>query len=239
MKAFLLAAGFGTRLKPLTDITPKCLVPIAGQPLLFWWFQLLERHGVTEVLINTHYLFGQVRQYINYYNKKGKLYVHEFYEPVLLGSGGTVAANKSFVSKEESFLICYADNLTDVNIGSMIEFHNSHDGILTMALFHANNPKQCGIAQVDKNRKIVEFIEKPQNPTSNLANAGIYAARKEIFDFFPNRKFIDFGNDILPQLAGHMYGWEIQDYLIDIGTLENYEKAKLDWSSKKIMYGVY
>lgn len=234
MKAFLLAAGFGTRLKPLTDTMPKCLVPVAGKPLLYWWFQLLEHHGVTEVLINTHYLFGQVRRYIDDYNKIGKLHVHEFYEPVLLGSGGTVAANKNFVIDEESFLICYADNLTDVNISDIIQFHNSHDGILTMALFHANNPKQCGIAQVDEIRKIVEFIEKPQNPASNLANAGIYVARKEIFDFFPNREFIDFGNDILPQLVGRMYGWEIQDYLIDIGTFENYEKAKSDWSCKSL-----
>ncbi len=235
LKAFLLAAGFGTRLKPLTDTTPKCLVPIAGKPLLYWWFQLLERHGVTEVLINTHYLFGQVRQYINYYNKIGKLHVQEFYEPVLLGSGGTVAGNKSFVAKEESFLICYADNLTDVNLSAMINFHNSHDEILTMALFRANNPKQCGIAQVDKKGKILEFIEKPQNPTSNLANGGIYVARKEIFDFFPKREFVDFGNDILPQLAYKMYGWELKDYLIDIGTLENYKKANLYWSGKEIM----
>lgn len=239
MKVFLLAAGLGTRLKPLTDTTPKCLAPIAGKPLLYWWFQLLERHGVTEVLINTHYLFGQVRQYIDYYNKIGKLLVYEFYEPILLGSGGTVAANKSFVTKEESFLICYADNLTDANLSAMIEYHNSHDVILTMALFRANNPKQCGIAQVDKNGKIVEFTEKPQNPISNLANAGIYVARKEIFDYFPNREFVDFGNDILPQLIGQMYGWEIQDYLIDIGTLENYQKAELDWTSNRLLEVLY
>ena len=232
MKAFLLAAGFGTRLKPLTDITPKCLIPIGGKPLLYWWLQLLERHEVTEVLINTHYLYEPVREYINYYNKIGKLLVHEFYEPILLGSGGTVAANKSFVTNEESFLICYADNLTDINISAMTEFHYSHGGILTMALFRTNNPKQCGIAEADKNGKIVEFIEKPQNPRSNLANAGIYACRKEIFDYFPKSEFVDFGNDILPQLIGQMYGWEMQDYLIDIGTMENYRRAKSDWNNK-------
>jgi mannose-1-phosphate guanylyltransferase len=232
MKAFLLAAGFGTRLKPLTDLTPKCLLPIDGKPLLYWWFQLLERHRVAEVLINTHYLYEPVREYINYYNKTGNLLVHEFYEPILLGSGGTVAANKSFVANEDSFLICYADNLTDVNLSAMTEFHNSHDGLLTMVLFRANNPRQCGIAEADKNGKIVEFTEKPQNPKSNLANAGIYVTRKEIFDYFPKREFIDFGNDMLPQLIGQMYGWEMQDYLIDIGTLENYQRAQFDWNNK-------
>jgi mannose-1-phosphate guanylyltransferase len=233
VKAFLLAAGLGTRLRPLTDTTPKCLIPIGGKPLLYWWFQLLERHGVTQVLINTHYLYELVREYIDDYNKVGKLLVHEFYEPILLGSGGTVAANKSFVANEESFLICYADNLTDVNLRAMTEFHNSHDGILTMALFRAKNPEQCGIADVDQNGKIIEFIEKPQNTKSNLANAGIYVARKEIFDYFPKKEFIDFGNDLLPQLVGRMYAWEMHDYLIDIGTLENYQKAKLDWNNVK------
>jgi mannose-1-phosphate guanylyltransferase len=232
MKAFLLAAGFGTRLKPLTDMMPKCMVPLGGYPLLYWWFKLFERHGVTEVLINTHYLFQHVRKYINHYNKESKLLVHEFYEPVLLGSGGTLAANKDFVINEESFLICYADNLTDVNLSAMIEFHNSHKGILTLALFRANNLRQCGIAQVDKNGKILEFVEKPQNPKSDLANAGIYVTQKEIFDYFPTNMFVDFGNDVLPHLVGQMYGWEIEDYHIDIGTPENYRQAKLDWDKK-------
>ncbi|MCX7922550.1 MAG: nucleotidyltransferase family protein [Clostridia bacterium] len=236
MKAFLLAAGFGTRLKPLTDITPKCLLPIGGKPLLYWWLQLLESHGVTEVLINTHYLCESVREYIDYYNKSGKLLVHEFYEPILLGSGGTVAANKSFVTNEDSFFICYADNLTDINLSAIAEFHNSHDGILTMALFRANNPDQCGIAEVDKNGKINEFIEKPQNPRSNLANAGIYVARKELFNYFPKREFVDFGNDMLPQLIGQMYGWEMHDYLIDIGTPENYRRAQSEWKNKSMSH---
>lgn len=234
MKAFLLAAGFGTRLKPFTDTTPKCLAPIGGQPLLYWWFQLLERHGVTEVLVNMHYLSEPVSDYINYYNKIGKLLVHGVYEPILLGSGGAVAANKSFVTNEEIFLICYADTLTDANLSAMTQFHNAHDGILTMALFRANNPRQCGIAQIDNNGKIVEFIEKPQNPVSNLANAGIYVASKTIFDYLPNRKFFDFGNDLLSQLIGKMYGWEIRDYLIDIGTWENYQRANLDWHSQSL-----
>lgn len=234
MKAFLLAAGLGTRLKPLTDITPKCLIPVSGKPLLYWWFQLFERHGVTEVLINTHYLSEQVSDYINYYNKTGKLLIHEFYEPVLLGSGGTVAANKGFVANEEIFLICYADNLTNTNLSAMTEFHLSHNGTVTIGLFRANNPKQCGIIESDANGKIVGFIEKPQNPKSNLANAGIYVARKELFDLIPKKEFIDFGNDILPQLIGQMYGWEIQDYLMDIGTLSNYQKAQVDWDNISI-----
>ena len=98
-----------------------------------------------------------------------------------------------------------------------------------MALFRASHPEQCGIAELDKYGRIVSFIEKPSSPQSNLANAGIYVAGQRLFDFFPNAKFVDFGKDILPRLANQMIGWETSDYLIDIGTPENYAKAQQEW----------
>lgn len=234
MKAFLLAAGYGTRLRPITDTLPKCLVPICDKPLLWWWFKLLEKHGVNEVLLNTHYLRNMVVDFIKTYNNSNdKLEICEFYEAELLGSGGTVFANKQFVDSEESFIICYADNLTNINITEMLSVHKSHEAILTMALFHTNNPKQCGIAQLDYNKKIIDFVEKPENPEGDLANAGIYIVRKDIFDIISLTDFrddIDLGKDILPLLVNNMYGYEMKDYLLDIGTLENYKKAQGEWS---------
>lgn len=233
MKAFLLAAGYGTRLRPITDTIPKCLVPICDKPLLWWWFKLLEKHGVKEVLINTHYLRNIVVDFIKMYNKENnKLKILEFYEEKLLGSGGTVFANKGFVDSEENFIICYADNLTNINISEMLAIHKSHDETLTMALFHTNNPKQCGIAQLDDNNKIVDFVEKPESSQSDLANAGIYIVRKDVFEIIPFADFkdnIDFGKDVLPLLVNKMYGYEMKDYLLDIGTLENYKKAQGEW----------
>ena len=230
MKAFLLAAGFGTRLRPLTDQIPKCLVPIQGKPLLEWWFLLLKKHGVTEVLVNTHYLAEQVRAFIHLYNTRNTgLAVTEYYEPILLGSGGTVLANREFVSGEQEFFICYADNLTNIDLTSLLAAHREGGEVLTMALFRASHPEQCGIAELDKYGRIVSFIEKPSSPQSNLANAGIYVAGQRLFDFFPNAKFVDFGKDILPRLANQMIGWETSDYLIDIGTPENYAKAQQEW----------
>ncbi|WP_298022589.1 nucleotidyltransferase family protein [uncultured Dysosmobacter sp.] len=150
MKAFLLAAGYGTRLKPITDAIPKCMVPIHGQPLLGWWFALLRKHGVTDVLVNTHYLPESVRELIRIYNAKGTgLTAHETYEPELLGSGGTIRANRAFVRDEKDFLICYADNLTDDNLTAFQRFHEERRDVLTMALFHADVPRQCGIAELD------------------------------------------------------------------------------------------
>lgn len=230
MKAFLLAAGFGTRLKPITDTVPKCLVPIHGKVLLEWWFELFEKYGVTEILINTHYLSEKVEQFVKEYSeKKPKLQIKVFREKTLLGSGGTVNANRNFVKSGEDFLICYADNLTDVNLQELIEKHKQDKSILTMALFHTNVPNQCGIVTLNQVGIITEFEEKPKNPKSNLANAGIYVANTSVFDYFPKMGFCDLGKDILPKLVGKMYGYEIHAYLRDIGTLENLELAKEEW----------
>lgn len=230
MKAFLLAAGYGTRLKPLTDTTPKCLIPICGKPLLQWWMDLFWQHGITDVLINTHYLRDQVADFISENNRVGKVKLHEAFERQLLGSGGTIREQKNFVKDEESFLICYADNLTNMNLSALMDFHQKNNGILSMALFHTNVPKQCGIVELDSENRIIDFVEKPEIPKSNLANAGVYAVGKEIFSCLPARKVLDFGKDVLSQLTGKMYGWHMQNYLIDVGTIENYQKAQKEWN---------
>lgn len=230
MKTFLLAAGYGTRLKPMTDIIPKCLVSISGKPLLHWWMLLLKKYKINDILLNTHYLASNVEAYIKINNQNKNLpFIHESYERELLGSGGTVRANYEFVKDEDCFLICYADNLTNVDLGSLVKFHKSHDGILTMGLFHTNTPEQCGIATLDQFDRIVKFVEKPKYPDSNLANAGIYVCSPKIYDYFPDRDFLDFGKDVLPLLVNKMYGLEVKGYLRDIGTPENYALAQKEW----------
>ena len=231
MKAFLLAAGLGTRLRPLTDTVPKCLVPIKGRPLLGWWLELLAKHKIDEVIINTHYLSEQVSEYIALHNSGGKSpRAIEFYEPKLLGSGGTVKANQDFVKDEECFLICYADNLTDIDLTAIIESHKKNEAKLTMALFRSPNPEQCGIARMDPEGRIIGFEEKPEKPKSNLANGGVYVADADIFEAIPDSKFSDFGKDVLPKLVGDMYGWETKSFILDIGTPENYKKAQKEWN---------
>ena len=105
MKAFLMAAGLGTRLRPITNTIPKCMVPIQGKPLLAWWMDLFEKHGVSDVLINTHYLPESVRKFIDFYNKNPEHHTKmiESYEPILLGSAGTLRKNRDFVAGENSF----------------------------------------------------------------------------------------------------------------------------------------
>lgn len=226
MRAFLLAAGLGTRLRPITETKPKCLVEIQGKPLLQWWLELLEKHGITEVLINTHYLAEQVEDFVTVFQKnKNTIKVTLFKESKLLGSGGTINANRSFV-EDEDFLICYADNFTNINISKMYLEHLKKESILTMALFKAEKPEECGIVTLDSNNVVTEFIEKPAKPSSNLANAGVYIADRRFFDFFPNCDQFDLGKDVLPKLKGIAYGWPIEGRLIDIGTIDNYYKAQ-------------
>lgn len=238
MKAFLLAAGLGTRLHPLTEKIPKCLVPINGKPLLQIWLELCRRHGITKVLINTHHLADKINDFITEYETKAEsLSVKLTYEVALLGSAGTLSVNQEFVKGERQFFILYADNLTNANLTELRRVHQSHGDLFTMGLFKTDAPTYCGIAELDRNGKIVSFEEKPKNPKTNFAAAGVYVASPGIFEFFPNKEGkningpLDLGFHILPKLTGHMYGYLINEYLLDIGDMKSYQKAQKEWPS--------
>ena len=229
MKAILLAAGLGTRLRPLTDTIPKCLVPIGGRPLLSYWIALLERHGFDEVLVNVHHLPEQVQAFVR--RVSSGLRITLFEEPDLLGSAGTVHANRAWVSDGSPFLIAYADNLTNVDLSRLMAAHTRHAPLLTMALFPSDEPTRCGIAELENGANagaILSFEEKPSHPKSNLANAGLYVTDVRVLDRIPRRLPADFGHDVLPHLVGEMYGHVLSDHerLIDVGTRESYDRAQ-------------
>ena len=231
----------------MTDRVPKCLLPIQGKPILEIWLDNLGKYGINEVMINTHHLSAQVEEFVRRnLNRASWPHIYLFFEPRLLGSGGTVLENRDFVTNDEEFLIIYADNLTDMDIHRMIQYHRRHNGILTMGLFESVTPEACGIVDISKKGKegglIIGFEEKPHHPRGNLADAGIYVANTRIFNFFPKRKWrknaygervtediLDFGHHVLPNLIGNMYGYILDSLLIDIGTLENYELAQRLW----------
>lgn len=234
MKAFLLAAGKGTRLQPLTFHTPKCLVTICGKPLIEYWFDLFELYGIDEILINTSHLSEKVRDYINSHSRS--LNITLTHEETLLGSGGTIKKNRDFVYGEKSFFIFYADNLTNINLNKMLEFHSEHKKFLTLAVFKVPNPCECGIVEIDENSSIVSFIEKPANPASNLAFAGIMLSSPELMGFFPDEDIFDLGHDVLPHIVGRASGYVIDDYLLDIGTPDKLNQAELDIKNGKIKF---
>ncbi|MBV8381377.1 MAG: nucleotidyltransferase family protein, partial [Planctomycetaceae bacterium] len=164
VKAILLAAGLGTRLRPLTDTIPKCLVPIAGRPLLDFWIDQLADAGVREARVNTHAHAEQVRAYIDWVKAGGRLRLAESHEAELLGSAGTIAANADLADGAEVVIIVYADNFSDVDLRRMLAFHRAHDDPFTMLLFRAPDPRACGIAEIDDDGRITSFVEKPKEP---------------------------------------------------------------------------
>lgn len=224
--ALLLAAGVGSRLRPLTDRTPKCLVPVAGKPLLDYWFDALAEAGVHDVLLNTHHLADQVREHIAAVNRRGPLRVIETHEPELLGSAGTVHASRAWMDDADQCLIVYADNLSTVDLPALLAFHRSHGDPFSMMLFHASEPQRCGIAELDDDGRIISFVEKPEHPRSDLANGGIYVVSADAYREIAAMNAFDLGFDVLPRFVGRMRGWTWDGYHRDIGTHESLEQAE-------------
>jgi mannose-1-phosphate guanylyltransferase len=227
MKAFLLAAGHGTRLRPLTDKTPKCLVSIRGVPILEIWLEICRRTGIDEVLVNVHAHGNVVRDALNHYKKGLKVHISE--EPVLLGSAGTLLANRDWVAAEECFWVLYADVLTNANLIRMVELHESRRPTATIGLTQVKNPSRCGVVLFDDRSVVQEFVEKPANPKSNWAFSGLMIATPELLETIPHKASVDLGFDVLPNLAGRMLAYPIQDYLLDIGTTDSYQAAQATW----------
>ena len=226
--ALLLAAGLGTRLRPLTDSVPKCLVPIAGRPLLDIWIRRLTECDIREARINTHALAEVVRAYIAQINAQNSLLLAEAHEPVLLGSAGTVTVNANLADDVDEIVIIYADNVSDIDLRPLLAFHRQHTDPLTMVLFRAPNPSACGIAEIDHDGRITAFVEKPKAPTSNLANAGLYVVDAAVYREIAEMHAFDFGFEVLPQFVGRMRGWIWGGYYLDIGTHESLKLAQLD-----------
>jgi mannose-1-phosphate guanylyltransferase len=231
LKAFLLAAGEGRRLRPLTESTPKCLVPIRGVPLLGLWLRLLESQGVTSVLVNVHHFPHRVIEFLDSW--KSSLVVEWVYEPRLLGSAGTVLANRDFVRDETRFLVVYADVLAALDIRKMIRFHDARSAPLTLGVTPTDKPREKGTVIVGSDGRVLAFEEKAAQPRSTLANAGIYISTQELFTYLPESVpsdgVLDFGYDVLPRMVPRLAAYRIDDFLMDIGTPEMYARAQELW----------
>jgi mannose-1-phosphate guanylyltransferase len=229
MKAFLLAAGHGTRLRPHTDSAPKCLLPIRGVPMLEIWLALCRQHGISEVLVNTHAHASAVKDFVQAWKDGVRVSVVE--EPELHGSAGTLLVNREWISGEDKFWVFYADVLTNTNLTKMMAAHNAALAA-TLGLYRVPDPKRCGIATLDAAGTIIDFIEKPENPAGDLAFAGLMIATPQLLECIPEKAGADIGFDVLPRLAGRMRGFEIPEFVLDIGTRENYQRAQEAWPER-------
>ena len=223
MRALLLAAGLGTRLRPLTDTTPKCLVPIKGKPLLDVWCEALLAAGVKKLLINLHYKSEQVQQHLE--SSKFCELVETIYEPSLLGTGGTLLANRKFFENQDGILL-HADNYCEANISELISAHEARPSNcdLTMLAFRTSTPETCGILEVAKNQVLQKMYEKSLDDHGNLANAAFYILSKKLISELKDET--DFSNEVIPKYFGKTLVVETSETFIDIGTLESYAHAQ-------------
>lgn len=227
MKAFIFAAGSGTRLRPLTEHTPKCLLPIKGTPLLEIWLENCKRAGITDVLVNAHAHAGQVRAFVA--SQTSGVRVHLAEEKELLGSAGTLAENRRFVAAEKDFYVLYGDVLTNVDLTDLLSFHRERGCVATLGVYEVPDPRRCGIMELEQDGMVRSFVEKPEHPRSNLAFAGLMVCGQEIFDFLPDARPADIGFHVLPKLVGRMAALHLRGYVLDIGTMENYSAAQAGW----------
>lgn len=218
-RALVLAAGVGSRLRPLTDRVPKCLIPLAGRPLLARWRDALVRAGVQEAAVNTHAHAEQVDAWLAGPAGEGLAW-HVHHEPKLLGSAGTLRALLPWLEEARDFFVIYSDNLSTIDLAELLQLHRARGSEFTMALFDAPDPRACGIAELDAHARIVAFEEKPAQPRSSLANAGIYVISRGVAGALLDASSFDIGHDLLPRLVGRMDGVPLRGYHRDIGTPE-------------------
>jgi mannose-1-phosphate guanylyltransferase len=230
MRALLLAAGIGSRLRPLTATLPKCLVPVHGRPLLAYWLDLLFLAGIERVLINTHHLAEKVQSFVT--NSPWHEQIDLVNEDVLLGTGGTIIANHTYFGREPLF-VAHADNLTNLDLRWFAAAHAVRpDGCaLTMLAFRTDDPKSCGILELDHAGIVRAFHEKVEAPPGNLANAAVYILEPEVIDYglALEKPVVDFQTEIIPAFLNRICAVEHQGYHRDIGSLESLRRAEIEY----------
>jgi len=227
LKAFLLAAGHGTRLRPLTDNTAKCLLPIRGVPMLQIWLDTFRRFHIDEVLINIHAHAAAVRSYLQSHTDNGRVRVVE--EEELLGSAGTLLKNRDWVASEDCFWVFYADVLNQADFSAMLDVHRARRPAATIGAYRVPDPSRCGILHTAEDGTVIDFVEKPVHPCGNLAFSGLLLGTHALLDVIPAKQPSDLGFDVLPHLVGNMVAFPISEYLLDIGTVSNYQLAQKTW----------
>jgi mannose-1-phosphate guanylyltransferase len=230
LRALLLAAGLGTRLRPITNGLPKCLVPIRGRPLLSYWLDLIFRGGITEALVNTHYHAEAVEAFI--VKSPWSSRIATVYEPELLGTGGTVLRNRAWFG-EEAFMVAHADNLSRFSVHEFIAAHGGRPvgAAMTMMTFDTDTPSSCGIVELDARGLVKCFHEKAVNPPGTLANGAVYILEPEIIDYIERlgRKFVDMSTEVIPAFVGRIATYHNTGYHRDIGTVQSLRQAESEF----------
>lgn len=238
MRALLLAAGRGERLRPITDQVPKCLVKIDDRPLLDYWPDLLFNAGIERILLNTHWLAEKVHAHVAASPWRAR--VDLVHEDRLLGTGGTILANRDWFGSE-AFLVAHADNLTDFDVARLISAHRNRPAgcVMTMLAFRTDDPASCGILKLDDQNRVTAFHEKVRNPPGNLANGAVYIFERDVIEDIARlgRSVVDLSTEIIPNYLGRILSVETGGYHRDIGNPESLQQANFEFRRKAFFAG--
>lgn len=237
MKAMILSAGLGTRLRPLTDNLPKPLLPVEERPLIEYTLRLLRKHGLTDVIINLHYQGDKIVRALGDGSRLG-MKIRYSEEPRILGTAGGIKKMETFLS-EEPFLVINSDILVEINLDRVIELHRREKAAATLVLREDPEVDTWGAVGVDSHNRIRQFLGKPDwrgEPLSKRMFTGIHVMDPRVLDYIPGQGFstiIDTYVEMLRKgewLAGHVH----KGYWIDIGTPERYRKVQEDLKGKTV-----
>jgi NDP-sugar pyrophosphorylase family protein len=240
-KAMVMAAGLGTRLRPLTDLISKPMAPIVNKPVMEHIIELLVKYDFGDVVCNLHWFPEAIKDHFGDGSRFG-LNISYSFEETLLGTAGGVKNVEDFFECE-AFLVMSGDALTDIYLSDVLQFHIQKGGIATLVLTEIDEPSQYGVVLMDKDKKITGFQEKPLagEEKSNLANSGIYVFNPEIFKYIPEKTFYDFGKNVFPDLLEKdvaYYGYKHSQYWNDVGNLEEYQKGNFDALEGKVKLNI-
>lgn len=229
-KAFLLAGGKGTRLRPITYEMPKPMVPVKGKPLLEYHINFLKKYDITDIIISIGYLGDQIKEYFGDGSRFG-VNITYVKEDDALGTAGPIRHAKHLLD-DGPFVVINTDNLWHLDFNAMQEQHFKTDSIATLALVTVKDPTPYGVARLSGN-KILEFVEKPsiEDAPSRLINAGVYILSSKIFDYIPDKKHSMIETEVFPKIIfdGKLYGFTMAGQWLPAGTPEEYERAIKEW----------
>jgi mannose-1-phosphate guanylyltransferase / phosphomannomutase len=236
MKAVIMAGGEGTRLRPQTSNLPKPMLPLVGRPMMEHIVSLLRRHGITDIVVTVAFLPNVIRSYFGDGSELGVRMVYATEESPL-GTAGSVRNARDELA--ERFLVISGDVLTDIDLTSVIEFHEKNQALATIALAAVENPLEFGIVITREDGSIERFLEKPGwgQVFSDTINTGIYVLEPEIFERIPEGRAVDFSSEVFPAVleAGQpLYGCVADGYWEDVGTTAAYLKAHEDILAGKV-----
>ena len=237
MKAMILAAGLGTRLRPLTEEISKPMVPIANRPVMEHIVDLLSRHGFRDIYVNLHYHPDVITRHFGAGERWGVSITYS-YEEELLGTAGGAKKLEGELGGD-TFLVISGDALTDLDLTALVAFHRDHGGIATLVVTPVEDPSKYGVVITAEEGRITGFQEKPsrEQALSHLANSGIYVFEPEVLGMIPEGSFYDFGSQLFPRFLEEgveFYGYRHDDYWNDVGSFEEYKAGNFDALTGKV-----